>query len=88
MVFLQIYFPQGKKKIHPEFLVKGEGSLLRPLSGVVSAESWNKKSKVWSAIFKLDLRSATLGENSLYIEIPLSDEGAVLGNELKLTILR
>ncbi|NIO49495.1 MAG: VWA domain-containing protein [Candidatus Aminicenantes bacterium] len=87
-VFLQIYLPQGKKEIQPEFLIKGEDSLLRPLSGVVSAESWNKKSKVWSAIFKLDLKSATLGENSLYIEIPLSDEGAVLSNELKLTILR
>ena len=87
-VFLQTYLPQGKKEIHPEFLIKGEGSFLRPLSGVVSAESWNKKSKVWSAIFKLDLIPATLGENSLYIEIPLSDEGAVLSNELKLTILR
>ncbi len=87
-VFLQIYLPQGKTEIQPEFLVKGEDSLLCPLSGVVSAESWNKKSKVWSAIFRLDLSPATLGENSLYIEIPLSDEGAVLSNELKLTILR
>ncbi len=87
-VFLQIYLPQGKKEIQPEFLVKGEDGLLRAVSGVVYAESWNKKSKVWSAIFKLDLSPATLGENSLYIEIPLSDEGAVLSNELKLTILR
>jgi VWFA-related protein len=87
-VFLQIYLPQGKTEIQPEFLVKGEDSLLCPLSGVVSAESWNKKSKVWSAIFRLDLSPATLGENSLYIEIPLSDEVAVLSNELKLTILR
>ena len=86
-VFLQIYLPQGKKEIHPEFLVKGEDSLLRPLSGVVSAESWNKKSKVWSAIFKLDLTPAVLGDNSLYVEISISEGGAVLSKELKLTML-
>jgi len=86
-VFLQIYLPQGKTKIQPEFLVKGEDSLLRPLSGVVSAESWNKKSKVWSAIFKLDLIPAALGDNSLYVEISISEGSAVLSKELKLTML-
>ena len=86
-VFLQIYLPQGKKEIHPEFFVKGEDSLLHPISGEVAAESWNKKSKVWSAIFRLDLSPATLGDNSLYVEISISEGSAVLSKELKLTML-
>ena len=85
--FLQIYLPQEKKEIHPEFFVKGEDSLLHPISGEVAAESWNEKSKVWSAIFKLDLSSAALGDNSLYVEIYISEESAVLSKELKLTML-
>jgi VWFA-related protein len=86
-VFLQIYLPQGKKEIHPEFFVKGEDNLLHPISGEVAAESWNEKSKVWSAIFKLDLSSGALGDNSLHVEISVSEGGAVLNKELKLTVL-
>ena len=86
-VFLQVYLPQGKKETHPEFLVKGEDSLLRPVSGVVSAESWNKKSKVWSAIFKLDLSPVKVGNNHFYVDILLSEDGAALSKELKFSVL-
>ncbi len=86
-VFLQIYLPQGKKEIQPEFLVKGEDNLLRPVSGVASAESWNKKSKVWSAIFKLDLSPVKVGNNHFYVDVLLSEDGAVLSKELKFSVL-
>jgi hypothetical protein len=86
-VFLQIYLPQGKKEAQPEFLVKGEDNLPHPVSGVVSAESWNKESKVWSAIFKLDLSPVKVGNNHFYVDIPLTEDGAVLSKELKFSVL-
>jgi len=87
-VFMQLYLPQGKTKIQPEFLLLGEDRSLRPLPKVLLRESWNEKLNVWSSIFKLDLEQGTLGENSLYVEIPEPEEGAVLSKEMKLTIIR
>lgn len=86
-VFMQIYLQQGKKEIQPEFLIKGEDRILHPLPGNLVVESWNKKSKVWSGIFSLDLSTATVGENSLYVEIPISEGEAVLSKEIKITLL-
>jgi len=86
-VFFQIYLPQEKIKIQPEFLIKGEDRILHLLPGKLAAESWNKKSKVWSGIFSLDLSTAVLGQSSLHVEIPVSDEGAVLSKEIKITLL-
>ena len=87
-VFMQLYLPQGKAKTQPEFLLLGEDRSLRPLPKVLLRESWNEKLNVWSSIFKLDLEQGTLGENSLYVEIPEPEEGAVLSKEMKLIIIR
>ncbi len=87
-VFMQLYLPHGKTKMQPEFLLLGEDRSLRALPKVLLSEFWNEKLKVWSSIFKLDLDRGTLGENSLYVEIPESEEGAVLSKEMKLTIIR
>jgi len=87
-VFMQLYLPHGKPKIQPEFLLLGEDRSLRPLPKLLVSEFWNEKLNVWSSIFKLDLDKGTLGENSLYVEFPESEEGAVLSKEMKLTIIR
>jgi len=87
-VFMQLYLPRGKPKIQPEFLLLGEDRSLRPLPKLLVSEFWNEKLNVWSSIFKLDLDKGTLGENSLYVEFPESEEGAVLSKEMKLTIIR
>jgi hypothetical protein len=87
-VFMQLYLPHGKTKMQPEFLLLGEDRSLRALPKVLLSEFWNEKLKVWSSIFKLDLDQGTLGENSLYVEITESEEGALLSKEMKLTIIR
>jgi VWFA-related protein len=87
-VFMQLYLPYGKPKIQPEFLLLGEDKRLRPLPKVLLAEFWDEKLKVWSSMFKLDLDQGILGESSLYVEIPKTEEGSVLSKEMKLTIIR
>ncbi|TET72081.1 MAG: VWA domain-containing protein [Candidatus Aminicenantes bacterium] len=87
-VFMQLYLPHGKTKMQPEFLLLGEDRSLRALPKVLLSEFWNEKLKVWSSIFKLELDQGTLGENSLYVEIPESEEGALLSKKMKLTIIR
>lgn len=87
-VFLQIYLPQGKIEIHPKFAASREGGDSQPLSAEMGAESWDKKTKVWSAIFNLDLRSVIFGEYILEVEVPVSEEGPLLSKEVRLTKLR
>ena len=87
-VFMQLYLPRGKPKMPPEFLLLGEDRNLRPVPQALVSECWNEKLKVWSSIFKLDLDQGVLGEGSLYVEFPESEEGAVLSKEMKLTIIR
>lgn len=86
-VFTQIYLPQGKEKVQPEFMIKGEDESIRSVPGELIAESWDKKSKIWSVIFSLDLDPAALGENSLRIEIAGLGEKIVSSREMQLTIL-
>ncbi|MEE9390674.1 MAG: VWA domain-containing protein [Candidatus Aminicenantaceae bacterium] len=87
-VFMQLYLPHGKTKMQPEFLLLGEDKSLRALPKVLLSEFWNEKLRVWSSIFKLELDQGALGENSLYVEIPESEEEAVLSKKMKLTIIR
>lgn len=87
-VFVQIYLPTGRIKIQPEFIVAGKDNLSHLIQGELIAEFWNSRSKVWSGIFKLNLDTVDSGENSLKIEIPVSEEGSVISNEVKLTRLR
>jgi len=87
-VFLQVFVPQGKIEISPKFEISGEGRLTQRIPGELIAESWNKKSKVWSGIFNLNLRAVIFGDYTLKVEIPVSEEGPALTKEVKLNILR
>jgi len=86
-VFAQIYLPQGKAEIQPEFIIRGEDKSIRYVPGELVAESWDKKSKIWSAIFSLDLDQAVLGENIFSIEMAGLGEKVVSSREIQLTIL-
>lgn len=83
-VFMQIHFPQGKVDIHPEFKFTTKDNLSHSTAGELIVASWNKRSKVWSGIFKLDLDSVNVGDNILKIEIPVSGKDFVIEKEMKL----
>ena len=87
-VFLQIFLPQGKAEVSPKFIVSGEGRLTQRIPAELIAEEWNKKSKVWSGLFNLQLRNVIYGEYTLTVEIPDSEGGAALSREVRLTKLR
>jgi len=87
-LFVQIYFPQGNYQIHPEFSIADGNEDNRSIEGKLMAESWNKRTNVWSGIFNLDLKNVIFGDYILKIEIPVSEEGPVLSREIKLTKLR
>lgn len=86
-VFTQIFLPQGKGKIQPEFIIRGKDKSIRYVPGELVAESWYKKSKIWNAIFSLDFNQAALGENSFTIEMAGSEGEVVSSREIQLTIL-
>jgi len=86
-VFAQIFLPQGKGKIQPEFIIRGKDKSIRYVPGELVAESWDKKSKIWSAIFSLDFNQAALGENSFTIEMAGTGEKVVSSREIQLNIL-
>ena len=83
-VFMQIYVPQGKAEIQPEFNFTTKDNSSYSTAGELVAESWNKKSKVWSGIFKLDLNSVNVGDNILKVEIPVSGKDFAIVKEMKL----
>lgn len=83
-VFIQVYLPQGKVKVSPEFTVSREGGILQRIPAELIAETWNKKSKILSGIFNLDLSIAFPGEYMFRVEIPVSEEGPILTKEVKL----
>ena len=87
-IFMQAYLPTGKMEATPEFLLLGEDRKVNALNGELVVNSWNKKTKIWNGVFFLDTSNGSIGENTLYVEIPGADESSVLGKELKLTILR
>lgn len=86
-VFAQIYLPQGKGKNQPVFIIRAEDKSVRQVPGELVAESWDKKSKIWSAIFSLDFNQVALGENSFIIEMAGTGEKVVSSREIQLTIL-
>ena len=69
-------------------MVSGEGRLTQQIPAELVAEEWDKKSKVWSGIFNVQLRNVIYGEYTLTIEIPGSGEGETLKREVKLIKLR
>lgn len=84
---MQIYLPQGKNEIQPEFLVSKEDSPSYSIPGELVAESWNEKSKVWSGIFKLDIRNLSAGDNSLEVKILAYGKDSVISREVELTLI-
>jgi VWFA-related protein len=87
-VFLQIYLPQGKVEVSPKFIVSGEDRLTQRIPGELIAEEWNKKSKVWSALYNLQLRNVIYGEYTLTVEIHYTGEGEAMKRQVRLTKLR
>ncbi|MFB0565552.1 MAG: VWA domain-containing protein [Candidatus Aminicenantaceae bacterium] len=87
-VFLQVYLPQGKISVTPNFIASGKGKIAQQLPGEIVAEEWNKKTKIWSGIFNLKLRTLLYGDYNLRVDIPVSKEGPFLSKETKLTKLR
>ncbi len=83
-VFLQVYLPEGKIEVHPQFLaIRNEGEA-QQIHGEMLAGSWNGKLKVWSGLFHLDMKNIVSGGHTLKVEIPVSDSGPVLSKEINL----
>jgi len=82
-VFLQVYLPQGRTKISPNFSVLIRKDLAQSVPAEKVVESWDKKSKIWSVIFNLDLASVFPGDYILKVNLPVSEE-TVLSQEVKL----
>lgn len=87
-ILIQTYLPQGEQGATPQFFLVGEDRQVHPLSGELLVKSWIKKIKIWSGIFFIDIHRGSLGENSLYIELPGTKEGDVLSKKVDLTIHR
>lgn len=87
-LFIQVYLPQGKEKIDPAFKVVIRKEIEQPVPAELIAESWDKKVKVWSGIFNLDLRTVFPGDYPLKIDIATSEKGPVLSKQVKLTKMR
>lgn len=87
-VFLQLYLPQKKPDKPPDFFIMAEDNLVKRLHHEKLGESFDKNRGVWNVIFFLDISSASLGKNSLFVEIPGTEEGSVLSKEVSLTVLR
>jgi VWFA-related protein len=87
-LFLQAFFPDGKKDFPADFFLIGEDQKVHPLSGELIVTSWNDKTKIWSGIFFIDISAGSTGENNLYVEIPGKEDGTFLSKDVSLTILR
>ncbi|MGD2245070.1 MAG: VWA domain-containing protein [Candidatus Aminicenantes bacterium] len=87
-VFFQLYLPGGQREILPELVSLGEDGELYPIPAELAAESWNKKTSVWSGIFKLNFDEAPAWENILTVKVSGIEGGKNLVKELKLLILR
>ncbi|MFQ6071000.1 MAG: hypothetical protein ACE5LC_10835, partial [Candidatus Aminicenantales bacterium] len=80
-VFLQAYLPGGKVKVNAEFTVLREGRVWQEIRGEKVAEAWNRRSKVWCGIFKLNMRGISPGDYTLRVNLILSEGGPVLSKE-------
>jgi hypothetical protein len=89
-VFVQAQFPEGRTPIQPEFFSRGEDMRVNPIEGELVIDSWNKRTRVWSGLYRLDFSPCSLGDNSLYVEFLESGAGSdrYLSTELKMSIIR
>jgi hypothetical protein len=62
-VFMQVYDPSGTGTFKPEYIISGPAGSSATLEGETVAESWNKKSKVWSGICKIDFSSVAVADH-------------------------
>jgi VWFA-related protein len=86
-IFIQAFYPHGKPESRPVFSVFGESRIPQNIKGELVGEDWNEKSRVWSGIFFLDLRSVPPGDYKLKIDLSSSKEGIDLSQEVNLTKL-
>lgn len=87
-VFLQVYAPRGQDAVQPEFLVSWEGYQTLSVPGELHVHSFDKKSKIWSGIYKLNMFSVLIGENTFQVKIPLTSDKAIFSREILLTKLQ
>ncbi len=89
-LFVQAYLPDGRRSLQPEFFSRGEDMRVNPIEGELVIDSWNKSTRVWSGLYRLDLSSCLLGDNSFFVEFSESGEGGdpCLSTELKMSIIR
>ena len=86
-VFLQIYLPKGEIEVNPQFLaVKNDGAI-QQIYGEMLAGDWNRKLKVWSGLFHLDMKNIISGDHTMRVEIPMSASDPVLSKEMRLIML-
>lgn len=87
-LFLQAFYPGGEKDSPINFYLLGDDQNVKPLSGEPIVTSWDDKTKIWSGIYFLDISAGSPGPNTLYVEIPGSEEGTFKSVTEILTILR
>jgi hypothetical protein len=71
-IFLQAYLPSKRDEaaVTPRFAVVRPEAVPQELSGTVVVESWNAKTRIWSAICQLGLGSLLPGEHVLRVSVP------------------
>jgi hypothetical protein len=85
-LFLQIYLPYGLPESPPEFFIVGKNGQVKILNKELTAESFDDKTLIWNVIYYLDISPASIGENSLMIEIESGKDGSVSNNTIKLNV--
>jgi len=83
--FLQAYCPGGKPD-DTEFALADGSSPSKPVRSEKTVETWNERSKIWSAVFRLDLLTIPAGDGLLKLEISGSGGSLVLAREIKLRL--
>jgi len=84
-VLVQIYYPRGAP-VEASFAITGKDASPQKVEGTKLAESWDKSSKVWSGVFKLNFESTTPGDYVLKIEVPTHSDPPALVKEIRLTL--
>jgi len=87
-VFIQVYFPQGKKDVLPDMFLMGEDEIPYPVETSLVAEYWNEKNKIWSGLYSTDFSICIPGKNSLIIEFPNATEDSLMKRQLNMTIIQ
>ncbi len=83
-VFLQAYLPNESDPPLPQFsLFRGE-RMISSVEAEIVGDSWDRKTKVWSALINLNLRTLMPGDYILKISLPLSS-GVPLTREIGFT---